>query len=448
MKDNNTNIDNAKKYMVQTYGCQMNEHDSEKISWVLEGMGYVLTNDIGDCDLVIYNTCAVRKSAEDKVLGKLGELKAQKRIKPEMILAVCGCMMQREEIVEIIRTKYRQVDIIFGTNNIHKLPELIIDHLETGKTVIDIVEDTREINEDIDANRTHSFKAYINIMHGCNNFCTYCIVPYTRGRELSREPEKILEEIKSLAESGCKEVTLLGQNVNSYGKTLEEDYSFPDLLRDIDLIDGIEIIRFMTSHPKDISDELIASYGKLNKLSNHLHLPVQSGSNRILEKMNRKYTRESYLTAIKKIREVNPDISITTDIIVGFPGETEEDFEETLELVKEVGYDSAYTFLYSIREGTPAATMDDQVPDKVKHVRFQRLLDILHVLALESNQKMIDKTISVLAEEESRKYEDTLNGRTSEGKLIHFKASRRLIGHIVNVKVDKVNTFSLEGTVI
>lgn len=448
MEQINIDENNVKKYMVKTYGCQMNEHDSEKISWILEGMGYVLTDNIEKCDLVIYNTCAVRKSAEDKVLGKLGELKAQKRLNPDLILAVCGCMMQREEVVEIIRTKYRQVDIIFGTNNIHKIPQLINNHLKTGKTIIDVVEDTREINEEIDANRKHDFKAFINIMHGCNNFCTYCIVPYTRGRELSREPKKILDEIKSLAENGCKEVTLLGQNVNSYGKTLEEDYSFPHLLKDINSIDGIEIIRFMTSHPKDISDELIASYGKLDKLSKHLHLPVQSGSNKVLKQMNRKYTKESYLTAIEKIRKINPDISITTDIIVGFPGETEEDFQETLDLVKEVKFDSAYTFLYSIREGTPAATMEDQISDKVKHNRFQRLLDILHELALESNEKMLNTTISVLVEEESEKYEDTLNGRTSGGKLIHFKGNKRLIGNIVKVKVDNVNTFSLEGTVI
>lgn len=448
MNKNNVDVNNIKKYMVKTYGCQMNEHDSEKISWVLEGMGYILTDNIEDCDLVIYNTCAVRKSAEDKVLGKLGELKAQKRLNPNLILAVCGCMMQREEVVEIIRTKYRQVDIIFGTNNIHKIPQLINNHLKTGKTIIDIVEDTREINEDINSNRKYDFKAFINIMHGCNNFCTYCIVPYTRGRELSRDPNNILDEIKNLAKNGCKEVTLLGQNVNSYGKTLEENYSFPDLLKDINLIDGIEIIRFMTSHPKDISDELIASYGKLDKLSKHLHLPVQSGSNRVLKRMNRRYTKESYLTAIEKIKKISPDISITTDIIVGFPGETEEDFENTLELVKEVKFDSAYTFLYSVREGTPAATMEDQIPDKVKHSRFQRLLDILHDLALESNQKMLNTTLSVLVEEESEKYEDTLNGRTSGGKLIHFKGNKRLIGNIVNVKIDNVNTFSLEGTVI
>ena len=448
MKQNNNNIDKSKKYMVQTYGCQMNEHDSEKISWILEEMGYILTDNIKKCDLIIYNTCAVRKSAENKVFGKLGELKREKRNNPDLILIVCGCMMQRQEIVDIITSKYRQVDVIFGTNNIHKLPELVNNHLKTGKTVIDIVEDTKEINEDINANRNYDFKAFVNIMHGCNNFCTYCIVPYTRGREVSRNPKNILEEIKGLANNGCKEVTLLGQNVNSYGKTLENKYSFPDLLRDINIIDGIERIRFMTSHPKDISDELIGSYGKLDKLCNHLHLPVQSGSDRVLNLMNRKYTRQDYLNTIKKIRRINSNISITTDIIVGFPGETEEDFEETLNLVREVKFDSAYTFLYSIREGTPAAKMDDQVPDKIKHKRFQRLLDVLHETGLKENENFLNKEVSVLVEDISKSDEDTLSGRTSSGKLVHFKGSKRLIGNIVNVKIKSVNTFSLEGTVI
>ena len=448
MEQKNNDINKSKKYIVETFGCQMNEHDSEKISWILEEMGYILIDNIDDCDLIIYNTCAVRKSAEDKVFGKLGELKRAKRNNPDLILAVCGCMMQRQEIVDIVTSKYRQVDIIFGTNNIHKLPQLVNDHLKTGSTVIDIVEDTREINEDIGSNRNQDFKAYINIMHGCDNFCTYCIVPYTRGRELSRDPQKILEEIKNLADNSCKEVTLLGQNVNSYGKTLEFKYSFPDLLRDINSIDGIERIRFMTSHPKDISDDLIASFKNLDKLCDHLHLPVQSGSNRVLQLMNRKYTRENYLDSIKKIRKTNSDISITTDIIVGFPGETEEDFEETLKLVKEVKFDSAYTFLYSIREGTPAAEMENQIPDKIKHNRFQRLLDTIHEMGLEGNQNLLNKEVFVLVENISRNNENTLNGRTSSGKLVHFKGSNRLIGNIVKVRINNVNTFSLEATVI
>ena len=436
-----------KKYMVQTYGCQMNEHDSEKISWVLEEMGYILTDKIKDCDLVIYNTCAIRKSAEDKVFGKLGELKREKRENPDLILAVCGCMMQRKEVVDIVKSKYSQVDIIFGTNNIQKLPQLINNYLKTGSTVIDIVEDTREIDESIDANRKYSFKAYVNIIHGCNNFCTYCIVPYTRGRESSREPSNILEEIEALAKNGCKEITLLGQNVNSYGKTLEEDYSFPDLLKDINDIEGIERIRFMTSHPKDISDDLIDCYGNLDKLCDHLHLPIQSGSNRLLKLMNRKYTKEDYLNAIEKVRKINPNISITTDIIVGFPGETEEDFEETLDLVRRVRFDSAYTFIYSVREGTPAAKMEDQIPDKLKHKRFQKLIDLLNEIGLEKNESLLDKTVSVLVEDKSKNDEDRFNGRTTSAKLVHFKGKEDLIGKIVNVKIDSVKTFTLEGTI-
>lgn len=443
-KENNV----IKKYMVQTYGCQMNEHDSEKISWILEEMGYIWTDNIKECDLIIYNTCAIRKSAEDKVLGKLGELKREKRENPNLILAVCGCMMQRQEIIDIITSKYRQVDIIFGTNNIQKLPQLINNHLKSGKTIIDIVEDTREIDESLDANRKYDFKAYVNIIHGCNNFCTYCIVPYTRGRELSRQPESILEEIENLAKNGCKEVTLLGQNVNSYGKTLDRAYSFPDLLEDINKIDGIERLRFMTSHPKDISDELIACFGKLDKLCDHLHLPVQSGSNRILKLMNRKYTREDYLNSINKVRQVNPNISITTDIIVGFPGESEEDFQETLDLIKTVKFDSAYTFLYSIREGTPAATMENQVLDKIKHNRFQRLLDMMSQVGLKENKGELNEVVSVLVEEKSKNHEDVFNGRTTSGKLVHFKGDNSLIGSIVNVKIDNIKTFTLEGTLI
>ena len=438
----------TKKYMIQTYGCQMNEHDSEKISWILEGMGYFLTDNIEECDLVIYNTCAVRKSAEDKVFGQLGELKREKRKNPDLIIAVSGCMMQREETIDIITSKYKHVDIILGTNNIHKLPQLINNYLKSKTTIIDIVEDYREIDESIDANRKYNFKSFVNIIHGCNNFCTYCIVPYTRGRELSREPEDILEEIKVLAKNGYKEVTLLGQNVNSYGKTLEIDFSFPDLLRAINKIDGIERIRFMTSHPKDISDGLLEAYGELDKLCNHLHLPVQSGSNRILKLMNRGYTREDYLESIRKARKVNPKIAITTDIIVGFPGETEEDFEETLDLVREVRYDSAYTFLYSIREGTPAAKMDKQVPADIKHERFQRLLKVLNEIGLEKNEKLLGSIIPVLAEEKSKNDENILSGRSDTGKLVHFQGDKSLIGEILNIRIDKAKTFTLEGTLI
>lgn len=437
-----------KKYLIQTYGCQMNEHDSEKIAWILDSMDYKLTANREEADLIIFNTCAVRKSAEERVFGQLGELKDLKRRNPNLILSVCGCMMQREDIREVVTSKYRHVDIIFGTNNIHKLPQLISRHIETGKTIIDINEENREIEESIDANRKYSYKAFVNIMYGCNNFCTYCIVPYTRGRERSREPENIITEIEDLAKNGCKEVTLLGQNVNSYGKTLNRDYSFADLLKDINKIEGIDRVRFMTSHPKDISDELIECYGSLDKLCEHLHLPIQSGSNKVLKAMNRKYTREDYLDIIKKVRSILPDIAITTDLIVGFPGETDEDFEATLDLVKKVKYDSAFTFLYSVREGTIAAKMENQVPDNVKHERFQKLLDTLYPIGLEKNEQLIGKVIDVLVEDVSKNNELILNGRARSSKLVHFAGNKDLIGKIVKVRIDSVKTFTLEGTMV
>lgn len=437
-----------KKYFVETYGCQMNEHDSEKISWILENMEYIKTDDNNKADLIIYNTCAIRENAELKVYGKIGALKKLKRINPDLIIGICGCMMQREDVREIITTKHKHVDLIFGTHNIHKLPQLIKNHLQTGETIVDIIEDTREIVEDINFNRTYSYKGYVNIVYGCNNFCTYCVVPYTRGRELSREPENIIEEIEILAKTGCKEITLLGQNVNSYGNTLGYDYNFPILLKNISCIDGIERIRFMTSHPKDLSDELIESYAKLDKLSNHLHLPVQSGSNRILKAMNRKYTREDYLLIVEKLRKAVPNISITTDIIVGFPGETEEEFLETLNLVKEVQFDSAYSFLYSMREGTIAAKMDDQIDYKVKHDRFQRLSDAMNEISLEKNNKLIGQTVKVLVENVSKNNPEILTGRSEEFKIVHFQGDKSLIGSIINIKINEVTTFTLTGTMI
>lgn len=437
-----------KTYYTETYGCQMNEHDSEKISWILENMDYIKTDSAEKADFIIYNTCAIRENAELKVYGKIGALKKLKGLNPDLMIAICGCMMQREDVRKIITTKHKHVDIIFGTHNIHKLPQLINSHLKSGETIVDILEDTREIVEHIDVNRTYSYKAYINIMYGCNNFCTYCVVPYTRGRELSRTPENILKEIEGLAKGGCKEVTLLGQNVNSYGKTLDYDYNFSNLLEDINKIDGIERIRFMTSHPKDLSKDLIKSYATLDKLAEHLHLPIQSGSNKILKEMNRNYTRESYIEIIKELRKAVPNIGLSTDIIVGFPGETEEDFNATLELVKEIRFDSAYTFLYSVREGTKAAKMENQVDYKVKHERFQRLSDALNEISLEENQKLIGQTLDVLVEEVSKNNPEVLTGRTRTYKLVHFKGNEDLIGSIVNIKIEKTTTFTLEGTLI
>ena len=434
-----------KKAIVITHGCQMNEHDSEKIEWLLEKMGYDLVKDIKDADLVIVNTCSVRHSAEDKVYGQLGNLKNLKSKKKNIKVAVCGCMMQREESRNYVIEKFPNVDIIFGTNNIWKLPELLSMSYNGKKLAIDIEENPVNFDDTLGANRLYSFKSYVNIMYGCNNFCSYCIVPYTRGRETSRRPVEIIREIENLTKKGTKEVTLLGQNVNSYGKTFEDEFSFADLLEQINDIDGVERIRFMTSHPKDISDELIYSFNNLDKLCNFLHLPVQAGSSRVLKMMNRKYTKEDYLKKIDKIKSINPDIALSTDIMVGFPGESEEDFLDTLDLAKKVEYDTAFTFIYSVRENTPAAKRDDQVPDKVKHERFERLLDVLYPIQEKKNRKFIGKNVDVLVEDFTKKDSTNVSGRTDEFKLINFKGNKSDIGKILKVKVKDANSFSLVG---
>lgn len=434
-----------KKACVITHGCQMNEHDSEKINWILEKMGFQLCDNFADSDLVLVNTCSVRHSAEDKVYGQLGVLKHLKEAKPDLKCGVCGCMMQRKESREYVKEKFENVDLIFGTNNIWKLPELLLDSYDTGKLQIDIREETKQLNDDLGANRLYSYKSYVNIMYGCNNFCTYCIVPYTRGRETSRKPEDIISEIKNLAKNGTLEVTLLGQNVNSYGKTLEDKIRFSDLLYKISDIKGIERIRFMTSHPKDISDDLIYAFRDLKNLSNFLHLPVQAGSSRVLKLMNRNYTKEDYLRKIDKIKSINPDIALCTDLMVGFPGETEEDFLETLDLVKKVEFDTSFTFIYSRREGTKAYNAVDQVPDKVKHDRFQRLIDILYPIQNKKNKAFIGRDVDVLVEDVSKKDANKLSGRTEEFKLINFEGNKDLIGKIVKVHVTDANSFNLKG---
>ena len=458
INDYNNNIDqyisyikeyNDKKATIITHGCQMNEHDSEKIAWLLQKMGYKIVDNIDDSDFVIVNTCSVRHSAEDKVYGQLGNLKHLKNnSNKDLKLAVCGCMMQRKESREYVVDKFDNVDIIFGTNNIWRLPELIYKNSLDNKIAIDIDENISNNDDLLGADRLYKFKSYVNIMYGCNNFCTFCIVPYTRGRENSREKEDILREIKELAENGCKEVTLLGQNVNSYGKNLSNKTSFADLLYAINDIDGIERIRFMTSHPKDISDELIYAYKDLDKLSNFLHLPVQSGSTRLLKEMNRKYSKEDYLKLIDKIKTINPDIALSTDLMIGFPGETEEDFEETLDLCKKVEYDTSFTFIYSKREGTIAARSKDQVPDKIKHERFQKLLDVLYPIQLKKNESLINTNQKVLVEGLSKTRNDILTGRTESFKTVNFKGDPKYIGEIVNVNITSANTFSLNGDLI
>lgn len=436
-----------KTYHILTYGCQMNEHDSEKIGGMLNSIGYEETSDEKNADMVIFNTCLIRENAELKVFGKLGEVKGLKRNKKDMLIAVCGCMMQKEDIRKKLLQKFSFVDIIFGTNTIQELPELIYDVEINKKKGIDIIENTELIYENMPKVRKFKYKALVNITYGCNNFCTYCVVPYVRGREKSRTPIEIINEVKQLAEDGCKEITLLGQNVNSYGSNLENKTTFADLLHKLNEIDGIERIRFMTSHPKDLTDDLIKAIKECKNVCHHVHLPVQSGSNDVLKRMNRKYTKEHYLTLVDKLRKEIPDVAITTDIIVGFPGETEQDFQETVGIVENVQYDSAFTFLYSVREGTKAAEMENQVDDEIKHDRFDRLLDVLYPIVLKKNNACIGKVYPVLVESVSKTSDNFLTGRTEHFRLVHFTGGEDLIGEIVNVKITSVKTFHMEGEI-
>lgn len=431
--------------VVSTFGCQMNARDSEKLLGILKDIGYQESDDEENADFVIYNTCTVRENANLRVYGRLGQLKKVKRANGEMIIAMCGCMMQEPEVVEKIKTSYKFVDIVFGTFNIFKLAELMYMCFTGDEQVIDIWDSTKEVVEELPTSRKYPFKSGVNIMFGCNNFCTYCIVPYVRGREKSREPKEIIREIERLVSDGVKEVMLLGQNVNSYGKTLDDNVTFAELLREIAKIDGLERIRFMTPHPKDLSDELIEVMAHSKKICKHLHLPVQSGSSRILKLMNRKYTKEHYLTLVDKIRTAVPDIAITTDIIVGFPGETEEDFQETLDVVRKAKYDSAFTFIYSKRSGTPAAKMPDQVSEEVVHERFDRLLKVVNETAREQNGKLAGNTELVLVEEIDEKDASMVTGRLSNNSVVHFKGDASLIGKIVPVVLEESKGFYYLG---
>lgn len=429
----------------RTFGCQMNARDSEKLTGILEQIGYMETEE-HEPDFILYNTCTVRENANLKVYGHLGYLKKQKQKMPHMMIALCGCMMQEPTVVEKIKKSYSFVDLIFGTHNIYKLAELIYERLTTGKSVIEIWEDTTKVVEELPIERKYPFKSGVNIMFGCNNFCSYCIVPYVRGRERSRKPEDIINEIKKLVADGVVEIMLLGQNVNSYGKNLEEPVSFAKLLTMVEQIEGLERIRFMTSHPKDLSDELIEVMKNSKKICKQLHLPLQSGSSRILKIMNRQYDKEKYIALAQKIKSAIPDISLTTDIIVGFPGETEEDFNETLDVVKTVRYDSAYTFIYSKRTGTPAAEMDNQVPPDVVKERFDRLLSQVQIISNEQTQKNVGKVMEVLVEEVNEHDASLMTGRLSNNSVVHFKGTKDLIGKIVNVKLDEAKGFYYMGT--
>ena len=432
---------------VTTFGCQMNARDSEKLVGILEKVGYEIIED-ENADFVIYNTCTVRDNANQRVYGRLGVLNGYKRKNPHMKIALCGCMMQEPTVIEKIKNSYRFVDLIFGTHNIFKFAELLCSLFENEGMVIDIWKDTDKIVEDLPCDRKYFFKSGVNIMFGCNNFCSYCIVPYVRGRERSREPEEIIKEIRSLVADGVVEVMLLGQNVNSYGKNLKNPMSFAKLLEEVEKIEGLERIRFMTSHPKDLSDELIEVMAKSKKICQHLHLPLQSGSSRILKIMNRKYTKEHYLELVEKLRKAMPDISLTTDIIVGFPGETEEDFQETLDVVRKVRYDSAFTFIYSKRTGTPAAVMENQVPEDVVKDRFDRLLKEVQEIAKETSSRYTGQVFEVLAEEKNHQEEGYLTGRLSNNLLVHFKGGESLIGKLVSVHLTESRGFYYMGELV
>lgn len=428
----------------KTFGCQMNARDSEKIVGILEEIGYKPVED-EKADFIIYNTCTVRENANLKVYGRLGALKKEKKKNPHMKLALCGCMMQEDVVVDKIQKSYSFVDLIFGTHNIFKFAELLYTRMQSDRMVIDIWKDTNEIVEDLPSERRFSFKAGVNVMFGCNNFCTYCIVPYVRGRERSRNPKDILMEIEKLVSDGVVEIMLLGQNVNSYGKDFEETFSFAKLLQEVEKVEGLKRIRFMTSHPKDLSDELIQVMKNSKKICKHLHLPVQAGSSRLLRIMNRRYTKEQYLDLVAKIKKEIPDISLTTDIMVGFPGETEEDFMETMDVVRKVRYDAAYTFIYSKRTGTPAATMPDQVPEDIVKERFQRLLAEIQSISAELTKEDEGTIQEVLVEEINGQDESLVTGRLSNNLLVHFKGDTSLIGELVKVKLVECKGFYYMG---
>lgn len=434
-------------YCSVCFGCQMNAKDSEKLEGILETIGYVRTES-EEADFLIMNTCTVRENANLRVYGRLGQLKKYKKKNPDMMIALCGCMMQEDLVVEKIRQSYRHVDIIFGTHNVFKLAELIERKLDQKGMVIDIWEGTTDIVEDLPSDRKYDFKCGVNIMFGCNNFCTYCIVPYVRGRERSRKPEDIIKEIETLVADGVVEVMLLGQNVNSYGKNLENPISFAQLLEKVEQIEGLKRIRFMTSHPKDLSDELIEVMAKSKKICKHLHLPMQSGSTKVLNDMNRRYTKDDYLALVDKIKTAIPDISLTTDIIVGFPTETEEDFQDTIDVVKKVRFDSAFTFIYSKRTGTPAATMEfASTEDQIKE-RFNQLLEVIQDIAKETCSRDEGKTLEVLVEGLDEQDESLLTGRLSNNILVHFPGDTSLIGTFVNVKLLEAKGFYYLGEIV
>ncbi len=438
-----------KQYYLRTMGCQMNEHDSEVIAGLLLSLGYEPTDSVDEADLILYNTCCVRENPERKVYGHIASYRRLKELKPDLIIGICGCMTQQKNELKQIMKRLPHVDLIFGTHNIHRLPELL-DRVQSGERIVEVWDEApytegQDYRDSLPKERQSRLKAFVNVIYGCTNFCSYCIVPYTRGREHSRLPENILSEVRSLAEAGYKEITLLGQNVNAYGKDLSIDTNFSTLLAELNTIEGLERIRFTTSHPRDMGDDLIAALADLDKVCEHLHLPVQAGSNDLLRRMNRGYTREYYLDLVDRIRKSVPHISLTTDLIVGFPGETDEDFAQTLSLVEEVGFDSAFTFIYSPREGTPAAKMENQIPEEIKKERIYQLIELQNKISAEHMDKLVGRTLEVLVEGES---EDGVVGRTRTNRQVYFPGSPDLIGQLTQVQVLEASTWTLKGEMV
>ncbi len=434
-------------FHITTFGCQMNARDSEKLAGILSTIGYA-RSESEDADLVVMNTCTVRENANNRVYGRLGYLNGFKKENPHRIIALCGCMMQEEQVVSRIREQYRFVDLVFGTHNLFAFAELLCRVFEERQMVVDIWSEAGETVERLPNARNYAFKSGVNIMYGCDNFCSYCIVPYVRGRERSRAPEDILEEIRDFVDDGVVEVMLLGQNVNSYGKNLPEPLSFAELLSQVAQIEGLQRIRFMTSHPKDLSDELIDVMARTDKICRHLHLPLQSGSTRLLEKMNRHYTKEQYLDLVDKLRAAMPDLAITTDLIVGFPGETEEDFAETMDVIRRVRFAGAFTFLYSPRSGTPAAAMHDIVPEETAKERFERMLKEVQDIAAEEADRLTGQVREVLVESLNRQDEGLVTGRLANNSVVHLPGDESLIGQIVPVRLDECRGFYYLGIVI
>lgn len=441
-------MEKGMKYYIYTFGCQMNEHDSEVMAAMLEKMGYQPVDDITRADIIVINTCCVRETAENKVLGLIGRLQKLKKKKPDLIIAVGGCMSQQEGMAERLRQRFRHVDVVFGTHNLLKLPELISQALEKRRQIVEVWSSAPEVLEDLPSRKVSGVRAWVCIMYGCNNYCTYCIVPYVRGRERSRNPVDIVREVKSLVAGGVKEVTLLGQNVNSYGKDFLDEIDFAGLLTMLEDVQDLGRIRFMTSHPRDFNDKLIEVIARSKKVCEHIHLPVQAGSNAILKAMNRGYTREQYLSLVETIKASIPGVSLTTDIIVGFPGETEEDYEQTVSLVEEVKFDGAFIFVYNKRRGTPAANFNQQIAQEVKSRRIQKLIAIQNEFTLQSNRSEVGKVHEVLVEGTSKTREDRLSGRTRTNKLVVFEGNDDFIGKLVPVKITNYSLTHLEGELV